>query len=85
MAAGWRPAQRQRLVQAETFRAGDLAAVGTLKRLWKIPGRWASWGLRAAGDATELHAATNWLALYPWLDVEVHPLAKHPSDPTEYS
>jgi muconolactone D-isomerase len=69
------------LTEAERVRARELAAAGVIRRLWRIPGRRANWGLWEARDATELHAALASLPLFPWLDVDVHPLAAHPSDP----
>lgn len=72
---------KARLIEAETARAAELAAAGTLRRLWRIPGRWANYGLWQANDATELHAALASLPFYPWLEIDVHVLAEHPSDP----
>lgn len=70
------------LVVAERLRAAELTADGTLVRLWRVPGRMANWGVWRAPDATALHAAIMSLPLAPWLDVNVIPLAEHPSDPT---
>ena len=75
------PEQRARLVEAEAARARELAAAGTIKRLWRIPGRQANYGLWSADDATALHTAISSLPFFPWLDVEVIALAEHPSDP----
>lgn len=77
------PRRRDELVEAERARARQLVAEGAIKRLWRIPGRWANWGLWAAADATALHEALSSLPLYPWTVVSVHPLAAHPSDPGE--
>ena len=74
--------ERARLVAAEGARAAELAAQGTIKRLWRIPGRWANWGVWETDDATALHEALSSLPLFPWFSVEVHPLAAHPSDPS---
>ena len=52
-----------------------------MKRLWRVPGRWANWGLWEAPDATALHEALNSLPLWPWMSIRVHPLARHPNDP----
>lgn len=73
--------ERDRLIEAETRRARELAKEGVLRRLWRIPGRWANWGLWVADDATALHAALSSLPFYPWLVIDVHPLGGHPSDP----
>jgi muconolactone D-isomerase len=75
------PDELARLTAAERVRARELAGQGTIRRLWRIPGRHANWGLWEAADATELHAALASLPFYPWLSIEVHPLAAHPSDP----
>ena len=44
------PDEFARLTVAEHERARQLAAEGTLKRLWRIPGRRANWGLWEAPD-----------------------------------
>jgi muconolactone D-isomerase len=75
------PEEKARLVAAEGDRASELIAEGRIRRLWRIPGRWANYGLWQAADATELHAALSSLPLYAWCDIEVNPLAAHPSDP----
>lgn len=69
------------LTAAERARARNLAEEGRIRRLWRIPGRRANWGLWEAPDATVLHRAIESLPMFPWLSVEVHPLALHPSDP----
>lgn len=70
-----------RLYEAEAARTADLARDGTLVRLWRIPGRRANVGLWSAGDATGLHATLSSLPLWPYLDIEVDALARHPNDP----
>ena len=75
------PAELARLQRAEHERAVELAAAGHLKRLWRIPGRVANWGLWEAADATELHAVLTSLPFFPWLDAEVHAVGAHPNDP----
>lgn len=69
------------LIAAEGARARELIAEGILCRLWRVPGRWANWGVWKAASAGELHRALSSLPFFPWLDVRVHPLAAHPSDP----
>ena len=73
--------ERDRLLQAERGRARELSAEGVIRRLWRVPGRWANWGLWEAPDATALHEALSSLPLYRWTVIEVQPLADHPSDP----
>lgn len=69
-----------RLKSAERARAGELRAAGTLRRLWRVPGRRAVVGLWEAPDATALHDALASLPQFPWMDVVVEPLATHPQE-----
>lgn len=78
---GGDPAEKGQRIKAEAARARELAAEGLIKRVWRIPGRWANWGLWEAPDATTLHEAITSLPMWPYLDVEVHPLGRHPNDP----
>jgi muconolactone D-isomerase len=75
------PERRDQLVAAEAVRARELAASGAIFRLWRIPGRWSNVGVWRAADATGLHETLSSLPLYPWLDIQVTPLAYHPNDP----
>jgi muconolactone D-isomerase len=72
---------RDQLIEEERIRAQQLVSDGTLRRLWRIPGRWANYGIWRVDDATQLHDAISSLPFYPWLDVTVEALANHPSDP----
>lgn len=79
------PETKSQLIAAERQRAIELAEQGVVKRLWRVPGRWANWGVWEAPDATALHEAVSSLPLFAYLDVEVFPLAQHPSDPARGS
>lgn len=75
------PAEKDRRIKAEGVRARELAANGTIKRIWRVPGQWANWSIWQGADATAIHEAVTSLPMWPYLDVEVHPLADHPNDP----
>jgi muconolactone D-isomerase len=75
------PDELARITAAERVRGRELGEAGTIKRMWRVPGRRANWGIWEAEDATALHAAISSLPLFPYLDVEVIPLAAHPNDP----
>ena len=75
------PELERSLREQEAARARELAAAGVLRRLWRVPGRRANWGVWSAADADALHAALSSLPLFPYLDISVHPLAAHPNDP----
>lgn len=70
-----------RTLSSESARVQELAAAGTLKRLWRVPGRWSNWSLWEATNASALDDALASLPMHPWLKITVHPLTPHPSDP----
>ncbi|HWB32115.1 MAG TPA: muconolactone Delta-isomerase family protein [Acidobacteriaceae bacterium] len=71
----------QSLLRREAERARQLAEARILRRLWRIPGRRANWGIWSAASVDELHLALSSLPLFPFLSITVHPLAQHPNDP----
>jgi muconolactone D-isomerase len=71
------PEERDRLLAAERRRGGELAAAGTIRAIWRVPGRFANRAIWSAADATSLHEAITSLPLWPYLDVEVTPLGAH--------
>lgn len=75
------PRLKEEIFAAELLQGQQLAREGKLRRLWRIPGRWANWSLYDVADATELHEALSSLPLYPWMNIQVHALAQHPNDP----
>lgn len=66
---------------AERKMAATLADDGTLVRMWRVPGRRENWGLWRAANATELHSILSALPVWPYMNLTVHSLAKHPVDP----
>ena len=75
------PVKRDELMAAERARGRELVEAGVIRRLWREPGRWANWGVWSAASPDDLHAALASLPFFPWLDIEVIPLAGHPNDP----
>lgn len=74
-------AERSSLIEQERSRVAELAAEGTLVRLWRVAGRRENIGLFVASTPNALHAALESLPMYPYLDITVVPLAAHVSDP----
>ena len=68
----------------EAAHSAELAAQGSLLRLWRPPlgpGEWRSLGLFAAPDAGQLEAVLASMPLRVWRTDEVTPLSPHPNDP----
>lgn len=72
-------AQRaEELRKAEAARGIELYKDGTIRRIWRVPGRRANVAIWQAPDATALHQALSSLPFFPWLDIKVTALARHP-------
>jgi len=76
-------ARKETIFEQELQQGQQLARSGKLRRIWRVPGRWANWSLYEVPDATALHEALISLPLYPWMSISAHPLAVHPNDPRE--
>ena len=75
-------ARRAQLLAAELERGKALAEAGVLLAVWRVPGRLANRAIWSATDATALHDALVSLPLWPYMDVAVTPLARHPVAPS---
>lgn len=73
------------LQAAEAVRARELVEAGSLKRIWRIPGRRSNISIYEADDATALHAALSSLPLFPYMDIQVQALATHPVEAAHVS
>ena len=71
----------EKLLILENEHARELANLGKLRRLWRVPGRRANWGIWITTSVDELHEVLLSLPLFPYMNMTVHPLAKHPNDP----
>jgi len=70
--------ERADLAASEVARGRALQDAGTIVRIWRIPGKVANVAVWKAADATDLHELLTSLPLFPWMDVDVEPLALHP-------
>ena len=73
------PAEFDRLKAAEKARAQDLQRAGTWVHLWRIAGQYANISVFDVADHDALHAVLSTLPLFPFMQIEVLPLARHPS------
>jgi muconolactone delta-isomerase len=79
------PTEEVDVVRArEAAHSRELAAEGSLLRLWRPPlqpGEWRTLGLFAARDVDELGKVLASMPLRIWRTDEVTPLSQHPNDP----
>ena len=73
------PAVLDRLKAEEKARAQELQRAGTWVHLWRIAGQYANFSIFDVGSHDELHAILSTLPLFPFMAIEVTPLARHPS------
>lgn len=64
---------------AEKMRAEALQHSGKWRHLWRVAGRYANVSIFDVADAGELHDILTSLPLYPFMDVQVTALCRHPS------
>ena len=74
--------ERARLRTAELAHAEELKKKGHLVRMWRVIGRRENWGLWRAKDSTEMHEVLSSLPIWPYMEIQVIPLAIHGVDPT---
>ncbi|MBS0561483.1 MAG: muconolactone Delta-isomerase [Proteobacteria bacterium] len=67
------------LKAAEKARAQDLQRSGAWRHLWRIAGAYANVSVFDVPDHDALHAILSTLPLFPFMEIEVTPLARHPS------
>lgn len=73
------PARFEALKIAEKARAEALQREGKWRHLWRIAGAYANVSVFDVADHDELHAILSTLPLFPFMDIAVTPLARHPS------
>jgi muconolactone D-isomerase len=78
---GMDPEELSELRQREARRASELAAAGSIVRLWRSSSNWGNWGLWRCEDRESLLHLLDSLPLRPFMSIEIHDLAPHPSDP----
>lgn len=76
---GFDPAELDRLKAEEKRRAQTLQREGKWVHLWRIVGQYANVSVFDVADHDELHDILSSLPLFPFMHIEVTPLARHPS------
>jgi muconolactone D-isomerase len=73
------PSHADTLKADEKARAQELQRAGKWVHLWRVAGRYANVSVFDVKDHDELHAILSSLPLFPFMDITVTPLARHPS------
>ena len=73
------PAERAEIVAREKEYSQKLQREGKWPHLWRIAGEYANFSILDVADHDELHTLLSGLPLFPHMDIEVTPLAAHPS------
>ena len=60
-------------------RAQELQRQGKWRHLWRVAGRYSNVSIFDVADHDELHAVMSTLPLFPFMAIQVTPLARHPS------
>lgn len=58
----------------------QLQREGKWVSIWRVVGEYANYSIFDVDSNDELHTMLSGLPLFPYMDIEVTPLAKHPSD-----
>lgn len=69
--------QWESVLRREAEHAGRYRATGAIVRIWRVPGTTANVGIWSAQTATELHDKLAALPAFPYMKVDVQPLAQH--------
>lgn len=72
-------AQADALKARERELAQQLQRQGTWRHLWRIAGRYANVSVFDVADNAALHDTLMSLPLYPYMEIDVQPLCRHPS------
>lgn len=73
------PAKADALKKAERERAQALQSQGKWRHLWRHAGRYANTSIFDVEGAQELHEILSTLPLFPFMEIDVTPLCRHPS------
>ena len=70
---------REELLAREKAYSQDLQRTGTWVHLWRVAGQYSNLSVFEVTDNDALHEVLWGLPLFPYMTVEVLPLAQHPS------
>ncbi len=72
-------AEAEALKRSEREMAQALQRQGIWRHLWRVAGRYANLSIFDVDSVEQLHQLLSTLPLFPYMDIEVVPLCRHPS------
>lgn len=72
-------AEAEALKATEREVAQGLMRQGVWRHLWRVAGRYANVSIFDVDSVEQLHQILSALPLFPYMDIEVAPLCRHPS------
>jgi muconolactone D-isomerase len=73
------PQKISELSTREIALAKELQISGKWRHIWRIAGKWANISIFDVTDPDELHDILSSLPLYPYMEIEVMALCRHPA------
>jgi len=74
------PAEKaEALKQTERARAQELQRGGIWRHLWRVAGRYSNVSIFDVSGPQDLHDILSSLPLFPFMDMRITPLCRHPS------
>jgi muconolactone D-isomerase len=74
-----RPDKVDALKKAERERAQELQRQGKWRHLWRMAGRYSNVSIFDVSSAEELHDILSTLPLFPFMEITMSALCRHPS------
>jgi muconolactone D-isomerase len=74
------PQTRSEIVAKEKNYSQQLQRAGKWPHIWRIVGEYSNFSIFDVESNDELHDLLSGLPLFPYIDIQVTPLATHPSD-----
>lgn len=71
--------EAEALKRTEREVAQGLMRQGTWRHLWRVAGRYANLSVFDVDSVEQLHQLLSTLPLFPYMDIAVVPLCRHPS------
>jgi muconolactone D-isomerase len=73
------PSRVEEIKSAEKARAIELQKAGKWPHLWRVVGKYSNISILDVESNDELHQVLSSLPLFPYMTIQVTPLARHPS------